>query len=1515
MRKIVSLSVVGLLATSCLAYASPPQATSKVVLSKPKISKALRDAARPLPQLTEPRKMKMRASGEKVPGEDLLKPVPNRNYPFAQRIIDNQVGPDPVLQSTHKNSRGMYRANTVTIGQGFDALGNVTGVAPPDTNADVGPNHIVQTVNVALAVYDKQGNQLLAPTAISELWDGFGGLCETNDNGDPIVLYDSAADRWMISQFAFNGNFTDNHECIAISVTGDPTGAYYLYDFFYSDTKFNDYPHHGVWTDAYYSGVNQFTGNNFTGSGVVAYERDKMLLGQPAQQVIIDLEQSHPTAFTPMPADIDGPFLPPTGTPGIFATADDNGELNIWHFKVDWEDPSASTFEQVANLTVAEYNGAVCGFSRNCVVQPGTSQKLDAIAHRMMFRMAYRNLDGMGNGKLVANHTVVGSESSNSIAGVRWYEIDLDTSGMPTLANNGTYNLDDGNSRWMGSAAMDAVGNIGVAYSVSGPDLAPSIRFSGRLAGDPANVLTIEEQSLKEGEGVQAITNRWGDYSSLSVDPTDDCTMWYTTEYYTAENTNTTGWQTYIGSFKFNDCVAGPRGKIAGKVTQADGTAMENALVNVGAYTVVTDAEGNFEATLPVAEDYDVSAFKYGWVEKSSAGIDVKEDGTTPLNFSLEAATAAALTGKVMDTTLNTPILAEVIVRAPGTTITTMTDPFTGNYSLDLFAGTLVKVTASPVAAGYMASVVDLTPDQTPMQNFETSALANCTAPGYSFPAPALVEDFEGDIPPTGWTIQNVGSSPETWKSTVNYPRGNLAGSGVGMAIDSDAGSTLETSGLLTSPVISADGMDGAKLLFNSWFTTFDGGDVYTIDLKVDDGAWVVVHEMVATNKKERISIDIGSHLTNATNFQVRWNYTATYEWYAVIDDVNIGVRDCLPRDGNFVSGLVQDANTDAAIVGAMVTAGKDTAYSIKLGEDSQYNGYFNVFAASEVTELSVAANNYVSKTVGTDAAGANAPVILDAPRVEIPSALDVTLTMGRTGSEQITIANTGKADADYFSFFTMAPVAAAQDGSLYGTFHPSRRHFGPKNLTELTAEKRRHYMQDRQAPLAYGEVVDFFSIDLVYPWGIGYDQTNSSTWVGELVFGGADKDRAVEYKDGVPTGNEVDLTEATSQSMADMAFNNRTGMFWQVDIGGDKECIREWDPVKKKVTGNEICVGFGVPQLGLAYDPITDTFFAGSWVDNTVHQFTTDGTLLRSVNVNIAVSGLAYNPVTGSLFVMANTASSGVYIYSLDAHTPKFSAKSAIALSEIDLDGDGRLEVPLADHEQSGLAITCDGKLLTPSRSNARILAIDSGESNVCDWKGLSWVSTTSIGTVAAEGSLDLQFSMDASDLKVGTYSAQLVTTANTPYPDKSTIVTLNVTAPDYGTLAVASGVSQVRNGNSVSITVERTGGADFAVSVDYATSDITAIAGTNYTATSGTLTWEDGDSSAKTITVNTTDVGDESNTSFNVLLSNAQGGAVLGRPDANVVIEGDDESGSLGNIAIVFLIMAALRRRFHLH
>jgi uncharacterized repeat protein (TIGR01451 family) len=444
--------------------------------------------------------------------------------------------------------------------QNFDGVTNVNNVLPPDTEGDVGPSHYVQWVNLSFAIWDKSGNLLYGPAAGNTLWSGFTGLCETTNDGDPIVQYDQLADRWLMSQFAFNGVDTNGnpvppyYQCIAVSQTGDPTGVWNRYAFLVSNTKFNDYPKFGVWPDGYYMTANQFnTDGSWGGAGAFVFERDQMLAGLSAQMVYFDLFSVDPNLGGMLPSDLDGSTPPPIGEPNTFVQMDDDSfgypadQLELWQFHVDWTTPLNSTFTGPSLLATADFISNLCSNSTDCIPQPGTPLKLDALSDRLMYRLSYRNFGT--HESLVVNHTV--DVDGFNHAGIRWYEI-RNPGGTPAIYQQGTF-APDSDHRWMGSIAMDGAGNIALGYSVSGSTTTfPSIRYTGRLAGDSLGSMTQGEGVLMAGNGSQTSSSgRWGDYSMMAVGP-DDCTFWYTQEYYDA--TSSSGWKTRIGSFKFVTC-------------------------------------------------------------------------------------------------------------------------------------------------------------------------------------------------------------------------------------------------------------------------------------------------------------------------------------------------------------------------------------------------------------------------------------------------------------------------------------------------------------------------------------------------------------------------------------------------------------------------------------------------------------------------------------------------------------------------------------------------------------------------------------------------------------------------------------------------------------------------------------------------------------------------------------------------------------------------------------------------
>jgi hypothetical protein len=509
-KSIVSISVM--VCFLALALAASAQ-------SGPIVRHALKhDVSRPLTEMVA---ATPRPQG--VGNVEIEAPRPTRPLPIGPGA---SAGRDSALQTA-----ALPLINTVP-GLNFDGVG-ANGFAPPDTNGSVGLTQFFQITNVEFAIYDKNsGNILLGPALIHSLWNGFGGDCDSNDGGDPVVLWDKAAQRWFVSQLS--GSYTN--WCAAVSTSSDATGTYFRYAFS-SGSNLDDYPKVGIWPDAYYRATNSFqNGQNFIGANACALDRALMLSGGNANEICM---QQNSNVASLLPSDVDGNVAPPSGEPNFFVELLDTSDLGLFKFHVDFAIPANSTFTGPTSIPVAAFTQA------GGIPQPSGGSTLDSLGDRLMFRLAYRNF---GNHEaLVVNHSVV---AGSGVVGARWYEV-RSPNATPTLFQQGTF-APDTTYRWMGSIAMDLAGDIALGYSVSSSSVDPGIRYTGRTTGDPAGSMETEA-SIIAGGGVQnGGLARWGDYSSMSVDSIDDCTFWYTTEY--IASSGSFNWSTRIGSFKFPNC-------------------------------------------------------------------------------------------------------------------------------------------------------------------------------------------------------------------------------------------------------------------------------------------------------------------------------------------------------------------------------------------------------------------------------------------------------------------------------------------------------------------------------------------------------------------------------------------------------------------------------------------------------------------------------------------------------------------------------------------------------------------------------------------------------------------------------------------------------------------------------------------------------------------------------------------------------------------------------------------------
>jgi hypothetical protein len=794
-------------ATLACSAPDPPSPDSETgILSRPQISAAKHAGSPPL-HLLRP--------APDAPARWLGSPLPLRrrsaaavSAPLATAAQALVVPPRPliILPGPAPSFEGLGESFTGPAGA-FTVAG-----APADPVGDVGPNHYVQMVNTSFAVFDKTGTPLSGPIPTNALFQAFAGqpggpgLCASTNQGDGIVLYDSLADRWFLSQFSFAVSVAGDptppsYQCVALSRTPDPTGGYDLYVFGpYDDgttaqaPALNDYAKFGVWPDAYYATYNMFTrtgaAETFVGSKVCAFDRASMLAGQPATQQCFQLSSAHGGL---LPADLDGRREPPAGSPGYMFNYE-GSSLQFWRFHVDWSAPAGSTLGPNPPVSIpVDTIVELCPTSDTCVPQPGTTTQLDTVGDRLMHRLSYRNFGD--HEALMATHTV----AAGGVAGIRWYELrnvpgQTLTTAPPVLHQIGTY-APDATWRWMGSIAQDQMGDIAVGFSASSAAEKPSIRYAGRHWDDLANTLAQGEATLVAGTGVQTIDprnpqnalSRWGDYSALSVDPTDDCTFWYTNEYLVADGGN---WHTRVGSFRLPACP--PRFSVVLPACATSGTSLTATVTATdGVGTTLTTYAG--PVTLTTSDPLLVLPATLKWVS-----------GVASVKLTFRTAGAQTLT-----------VADPVNANFTGTGSTTVGARGTG-------AAASYQIALAPaVAAGSGTSVT------------VTALDAQCNVAGnYAGTARFSSSDASAVVPPNTPFVTGVASLTATFQTPGSQSL--TAIDTVSSAITGAASTTVVAppSARVTSPADGAT-VQGA-VVFSADATVGTGTTLTTLELLVD---------------------------------------------------------------------------------------------------------------------------------------------------------------------------------------------------------------------------------------------------------------------------------------------------------------------------------------------------------------------------------------------------------------------------------------------------------------------------------------------------------------------------------------------------------------------------------------------------------------------------------------------------------------------------------------------------------
>jgi hypothetical protein len=793
--------------------------------------------------------------------------------------------PDSVVQA-----QAPQPPSAATTATSFDGI-SAGAYAPPDTDGDVGLSDYVQLVNVQYAVYNKNGTLRFGPVDTSTLWQGFGGACQFDNDGDGIVLYDGIANRWVISQFAIESS-SSYTECVAVSTSSDPTGSFYRYSFPSLTGNLPDYPKLGVWPDAYYATFNLFTPPpySYVGGQVCAYDRTQMLQGSVATQQCFSGASINGGM---LPADLDGPTPPPAQSPEYLLALASSSSMDFWSFHVDFATPANTTLTNPSVVTFASAPfSEACG-GGTCIPQSDTGNQLDSLADRLMSRLAYRNFGSYAS--LVVNHSV---QTGNSLSAVRWYEIRISSGVAPTAPYQlGTFSP-DGTARWMGSVAMNKLGDIVLGYSASSGSTHPSIRYTGRRSSDAAGTMTFGESTIFTGNGSQDTISRWGDYSAMTVDPSDDCTFWYTSEYIPFDGSF--NWRTRITKIRPNDCTSdfsismgAPslslyQGGSAPITVQTATTSGSAQTVTLSATGFPTSASGSFNPTQVQSGQDSTLTVDAGAAPPGSYTITVKGTGTSathstsftltvlPSDFSINANPTAVAAAEGLWTTTSIHSTVTLGISQPVTL--SGTGP----------GGATLGFNPNPIAAGASATMTVSVAPELAAGTYGLTVVGTSVAAVHSIPVSLMVSDthlkdggFEsGSL--GAWTASGASSAVVSGGHSGTYAA-QLGSPGTPTNGDSSISQTFlvpATGGILSfwyqvhCPDVVTNDWATATLLDTSTGTT-----VTLLPKTCNDyGNWAQVIYNLAPNARHMLTLTLTSHDDN----------DATFPTYTLFDDVGI---------------------------------------------------------------------------------------------------------------------------------------------------------------------------------------------------------------------------------------------------------------------------------------------------------------------------------------------------------------------------------------------------------------------------------------------------------------------------------------------------------------------------------------------------------------------------------------------------------------------------------------------------
>ena len=875
---------------------------------------------------------------------------PGRAHPAKHHDVD-PASPRTDSPDTSRQASTAPRIPSTTAN--FSGIG-ANGSAPPDNDGAIGPTQYVELVNTELAVYSKAGAVLLAPEATSTLWSGFGGGCQTNNDGDGTVVFDAIAQRWVIQQFSVST--TPYLECIAVSTSADATGSWNRYSF-HATNDFPDYPKLGVWADGYYISYNLFNAAGTAGLGTLlcGYDRSQMILGAPATQQCFNATTAPEKTF--LPASIDGSTPPPAGEAEWFVGLSPTtaNALAYYRLHVDFSNPTNSSLSAAPDLGVNAFSEA-CG-GGTCIPQASTSTRLDSLGDRLMYRLAYRNFGD--HEAMVVTHSV----TAGSSVGARWYELRPSGTSL-TVFQQGTY-APDSNYRWMGSIALDQAGDMGLGYSVSSASLRPGLRYTGRLATDPAGSMPQGESTIFTGAGSQnSNLTRWGDYSEMTVDPVDGCTFWYVNEY--LPNTGSFNWATRIGSFRFPSCggtqandfsIAANPGTVT--VTQGgSGTSTISTAVTSGAAQSVSlsasglpggatagfnppsvTAGGSSTLTLTTssttpAGSYPITVTGTGTTATHTTTVTLTVNGTVTNDFSISASpsTVTVTQGGAGTTTVSTAVTSgsaqSVSLSASG-----------------LPAGTTAGFNPASVTAGGSSTLTLTTSGSTPAGNSTVTITGTGSSATHTTTLTLTVNPVS-----SGSGVTNGGFETGTFSgwTTAGQAEAVVNGGHTG-SYAARLGSTTPTNGDSTMQQTIAVPSGGGSLTL--WYQphcpdslTYDqeqvqirstaGATLATLlNVCSNSGAWTQLTANLASFAGQNVVLWFNSHDDNYPSDPT----------YTLFDDIALGAPPPPPppnvvRNGGFESGAFSPWTT-AGAAEAVVSGGHTGSWAARLGSTTPTNG------------------------------------------------------------------------------------------------------------------------------------------------------------------------------------------------------------------------------------------------------------------------------------------------------------------------------------------------------------------------------------------------------------------------------------------------------------------------------------------------------------------------------------------------------------------------------------------------